>query len=197
LAVFAGHLLISRQSPLPAAVLPETKLPLAAPTPQATPYQTRLLSFFGTFAMEATNPDRVTFIACLLEPLVELSYSKDATARWRFCQLLHAILTNLPPAADPGDDVLDTYQAAMEERMDDGKPTIRAVAARALSRLVDPGEAGDYSGCRLTGSLLEMLAAEKSKAVRKAVLAALPYSQHTRKVFLERTRDEADDVGAG
>ncbi|KAL4859316.1 Condensin complex subunit 3 [Chlorella vulgaris] len=161
---------------------------------EPTVYQSRLLNFMGTFAAEATSDDRVTFVECLLVPLVDLTYARDVTARWRFCQLLHALVGNLPPEAELSDDVLDSFQEAMEDRLEDAKPTIRAVAVRALARLPNPGTDEDFSCCPLTQAMLDMLAAEKSKAVRKAVLATLPCSTFTRKVFMERTRDEADDV---
>lgn len=164
------------------------------PAGQPTLYQSRLLNFFGTFAMEAASEDRVTFVECLLGPLVELTCARDATPRWRFCQLLHALVGNLPAEAELSDGVVDAFQEAMEERLEDAKPAVRAVAVRALARLPDPGDGGDFSACPLTRALLDMLAAEKSKAVRKAILATLPCSDFTRKVFVERTRDEADDV---
>lgn len=164
------------------------------PTHQPTVYQSRLLNFFGTFANEAGNEDRVAFVEAVLGPLVELSYAKDPTARWRFCQLLHAVVGNLPPEAELSDELVDAFEEAMLERLDDAKPTVRAVALRALARLPDPGPAGDFSGCELTRAMLDMLAAEKSKVVRKAVLATLPCSDFTRKFFMERTQDEADDV---
>lgn len=161
---------------------------------QPTIYQSRLLNFFGTFANECNSADRAAFVEALLGPLVGLSYAKDATARWRFCQLLHALMGNLPPESELSDELLDGFQTAMTERLEDGKPTVRAVAVRALARLPDPGEEGDFSGCELTASLIDMLGAEKSKAVRKAVLATLPFSDFTRGYYLQRTRDEADDV---
>lgn len=161
---------------------------------QPTVYQSRLLNFFGTFANEAGNEDRVAFVEALLGTLVELSFAKDPTARWRFCQLLHAVVGNLPPDAELGDELVEAFEEAMLERLDDVKPTVRAVALRALARLPDPGPAGDFSACELTRAMLDMLAAEKSKVVRKAVLATLPCSDFTRIFFMERTRDEADDV---
>lgn len=157
-------------------------------------YQSRLLNFFGTFANEAGNEDRVAFVEAVLGPLVELSFAKDPTARWRFCQLLHAVVGNLPPDAELSDELVEAFEEAMLERLDDAKPTVRAVALRALARLPDPGSAGDFSACELTRAMLDMLAAEKSRVVRKAVLATLPCSDFTRKFFMERTRDEADDV---
>lgn len=170
-----------------------SNLPLV-PGRQPTVYQTRLLAFFGTFALEAATKDRGAFIEALLGPLVELSYAKDHTARWRVCQLLHALVGNLPPEADPSDEALDAFQEAMLDRLDDSKPTIRAAAVRALARLPDPGDAGDFSACELTRAFLDMLASEKSKVVRKAVLASLPGSEYTMRYLMERTRDEADEV---
>lgn len=163
---------------------------------QPTIYQSRLLNFFGTFANETNSADRATFIEVVLEPLIQLSYAKDATVRWRFCQLLHALMGNLPPETELDDPVMDAFESAMLDRLEDGKPTVRAVAVRALARLPDPGSAGDFSDCELTRTLIDMLASEKSKAVRKAVLATLPHSDFTRAYYIQRTRDEADDVSA-
>lgn len=42
-----------------------------------------------------------------------------------------------------------------------------------------------------------MLESENSTAVRKAVLATLPYSTFTHPYFVERTRDVSDDVSWG
>ena len=163
---------------------------------QPTVYQTRLVNFFGTFANECSSDDRAAFIEALLLPLVELTYAKDATARWRFCQLLHALVGSLPPDVELSDEVATPFEAAMLERLEDSKPNVRATAVRALSRLPDPGPTGDFSECPLVAKMLEMLASETSKAVRKALLATVPCSEFTRKFYVERTRDEADEVGA-
>jgi condensin complex subunit 3 len=183
--------------PAPPAYRPACVPPRLPPRPlQPTIYQSRLLGFFGTFANECSSADRAAFVECLLTALVELSYAKDHTARWRACQLLHALVSNIPPEAELSDEVWDAFQDAMLERLEDGKPVIRAVAVRTLARLPDPGNDGDFAGCQLTATLIDMLAAEKSKAVRKAVLATLPCSEFTRAYFMQRTRDEADDVSA-
>lgn len=197
----AAHRLLPPQPPPPAARRRAARShspPRRGPCLQHTIYQSRLLNFFGTFANECASADRAAFVEALLDPLVKLSYAKDATARWRFCQLLHALMGNLPPESELSDALLDGFQDAMTERLEDSKPTIRAVAVRALARLPDPGPTDDFSDCQLTASLIEMLGAEKSKAVRKAVLATLPFSDFTRAYYMQRTRDEADDVrGSG
>ena len=126
--------------------------------------------------------------------LVPLSRAKDNAARWRACQLLHAIMASLPSDAALADDVADAVQDAMLERLDDSRPGVKAAAVRALARLPDPGNTGDFSDCPVTGALLDLLSSEKTKDVRRAVLASLPASLHTKPQFLDRTRDEADEV---
>lgn len=126
--------------------------------------------------------------------LVPLSRAKDNAARWRACQLLHAIMASLPSDAALADDVADAVQDAMLERLDDPRPGVKAAAVRALARLPDPGNTGDFSDCPVTAALLDLLSAEKTKDVRRAILASLPASLHTKPQFLDRTRDEADEV---
>jgi len=126
--------------------------------------------------------------------LVPLSRAKDNAARWRACQLLHVIMASLPSDVALADDVADAVQDAMLERLDDSRPSVKAAAVRALARLPDPGNTGDFSDCPVTAALLDLLSSEKTKDVRRAVLASLPASLHTKPQFLDRTRDEADEV---
>ena len=165
--------------------------------PQKSVYQDRLLKFFATVAAEASSEERVVCVEALLEALAELTCAKDTTPRWRACQLVHALLVSLPPSAAISDEVADAVQAALLERLEDSKPTVKAQAVRALSRLPDPGDAGDFSACPVTRALTDLLASEKSKEARKAVLASLPTSEFTKRAWLERTRDEADEVRLG
>lgn len=133
-------------------------------------------------------------VESILMELVALSRAKDNTARWRCCQLIHAMIAGLPADAALSDDVADAIQDAMLERLEDSRPNIKAAAARALARLPDPGDAGDFSECPITTALLDILSSDKSKEVRKSVLASLPASMHTLPNFMERTLDEADEV---
>ena len=92
------------------------------------------------------------------------------------------------------DDVADAVQDAMLERLDDPKPNVRCAAVRALARLPIADEDGDFTGCPVTTALLDLLVVEKSKEVRKAIVASLPDAPVTRGVLLDRTRDESDEV---
>lgn len=103
-------------------------------------YQDRLLRFMAAFAGEVKDQGRLDFMEALLGALVELSYAKEPTARWRACQLLHCMIGSLPGDAALADDVADTVQEAMLDRLDDAKPNVRAAAVRALARLPIPDD---------------------------------------------------------
>ncbi len=66
---------------------------------------------------------------------------------------------------------------------------------RALLRFpqVDEGT-GDFDSCEVVDALIATLNADKSKEVRKAVLAVLPMSGYTLPYVVARTRDESDEV---
>ncbi|KAH7619222.1 hypothetical protein Ndes2526B_g06177 [Nannochloris sp. 'desiccata'] len=157
-------------------------------------YQDRILRFMATFASETKSQGQLDVIEALLQQIIELSYAKDPTARWRACQLIHCIMSALPAEAAIADDAADLVQEAMLQRLDDAKPNVRAAAVRALARLPIPDDDGDFRDCPVTVAFLELLALEKSKDVRKAVLASLPAAPCTQAPILDRTKDESDDV---
>jgi condensin complex subunit 3 len=157
-------------------------------------YQDRILRFMGTFASETKSQGQLDLIEALLQQIVELSFAKDPTARWRSCQLVHCIMSALPAEAAISDDAADLVQEAMLQRLDDAKPNVRAAAVRALARLPIPDDDGDFRDCPVTVAFLELLASEKSKDVRKAVLASLPAAPCTQAPIMDRTKDESDDV---
>ena len=143
-----------------------------------------MLRFIATFVSEVKSQDQVDFVEALLENIVDLSFAKDPTSRWRACQLVHCIMGGLPGEAAISDDAADMVQDAMLQRLDDAKPNVRAAAARALARLPIPDDDGDFTDCPVTVALLELLASDKSKDVRKAVLASLPAAPCTQNLSL-------------
>ena len=152
------------------------------------------MRFMATFASQVKSQEQLDFIEVFLQSVVELSFAKEPNARWRACQLVHCIMGSLPGEAAISDDAADVVQDAMLQRLDDAKPNVRAAAVRALARLPIPDDDGDFRDCPVTVAFLELLASEKSKDVRKAVLASLPPAPCTQTPLLDRTRDESDDV---
>lgn len=158
-------------------------------------YQDRLLRFIATVASEVNSQDRIEFMEGLLKEIVKLTNAKDHAARWRACQVIHCIMTSLPPDASISGDIAEELQTALIERLEDSKPNVRVSSIRALARLVNPDEDNaDFAACSVTKAFLNLLNYEKSKEVRKAIVASLPPAPCTQSALLERTRDESDDV---
>jgi hypothetical protein len=125
-------------------------------------YQDRILRFMATFASETKSQGQLDLIEALLQQIIELSYAKDPTARWRSCQLVHCIMSALPAEAAISDDAADLVQEAMLQRLDDAKPNVRAAAVRALARLPIPDDDGDFRDCPVTVAFLDLLASTGS-----------------------------------
>ena len=80
------------------------------------------------------------------------------------------------------------------ERLADKAPPVRLQAVRALARLQEADDEGDFSRDEITLSLQSVLATERNKDVRKAVLASLAVCDHTLEGIVSRTADVNDDV---
>ncbi|RMZ56649.1 hypothetical protein APUTEX25_002738, partial [Auxenochlorella protothecoides] len=161
---------------------------------ERTMYVDRVLRFLATFAAQASDEGRLTFLEQLLQSLASLMHAEDAPARWRACQLAQALLSGLPADAGLSEDVADGLQAALLERAADARPAVRAAAARALARLPDPGEDGDFAACPITATLIRLASHDASREVRRGALASLPPCVLAARAVLERSLDPDDDV---
>ena len=155
-------------------------------------YQDRLLNFFGVVASQATSPERMECVEVLIGFLLTWCQSKEYATRWRSCQILGSLVNNVPE--DMSDAVAEQVEEITLLLLEDGKPTVRAAAVKALTRFPQPDEDGDFKGCKVVSALLKVLRHDNSKEVRKAILSAVPSSPVTLKALVERTRDESDDV---
>ena len=158
-------------------------------------YVDRLLRFLTTFSSLAETDDQLDFLEDRLEGLAGLGRVADHGARWRALQLLHALLAGMPTDAGLSEGVVESLLATLLERARlDPKPAARAVAARALARLSDPGERGDFGACPVTALLADLVRCDTSRDVRKAALASLPTCPAAAVLFLEHTLDPDDEV---
>ena len=128
--------------------------------------------------------------------LASRSMALDRGVRFRCCQMVAGVLNSFSGEIELDDTLLDAVAQAMALRLSDREPQVRALATRALARLQDPGERGDFSDDPATLSFLAMLGTEKVKLVRKHILASVAISDHTVPAVIEHTRDVADDVRA-
>ena len=126
--------------------------------------------------------------------LASRSMALDRGVRFRCCQLVAGVLNAFSGEIELDDGLLDAVAQAMALRLNDREPQVRALATRALARLQDPGESGDFSDDPATLSFMAMLKTEKVKLVRKHVLASVAVSDFTVSAIIEHTRDVAEDV---
>ena len=154
----------------------------------------RFLVNFTAARHPGTEDEADDFTESFLGFLLNLATAKDKAVRFRVCQIVAGVLNSLGPDAEISDDLYERMEEVMLERLRDKAPSVRAQAARALSRLQDSGEGGDFSEDAITTAFLQLLGAEKVKDVRKAILGSLAISDHTIPHVVERTRDAADDV---
>mmetsp|Transcript_1 Transcript_1/g.3 ORF Transcript_1/g.3 Transcript_1/m.3 type:complete len:1067 (-) Transcript_1:120-3320(-) len=154
----------------------------------------RFLVSFTSARPEGFEEASDDFTEAFLGFLLNLATARDKAVRFRTCQIVAGVLNALGPEAEISDDLYERMEDVMLERLRDKTAAVRAQAARALSRLQDGGEGGDFSDDKITSAFLTLLGAEKQPQVRKAILGSLAISDHTIPHVVERTRDAADDV---
>ena len=154
----------------------------------------RFLVGFTAARPEGREDEADDFAEAFLGFLLNLAGARDKAVRFRTCQIVAGVLNALGPDAEISDDLYERMEDVMLERLRDKCAAVRAQAARALSRLQDGGDGGDFSDDKITQAFLTLLGAEKQPQVRKAILGSLAISDHTIPHVVERTRDAADDV---
>jgi len=102
----------------------------------------RIVRFITAFVAgrdPAREDDCDTFAEKLLRQLISLVTARDKSVRARCCQLVQVIFNNLR-ADELDEDLLDSMQESMLERLADKVPAVRTQAVSALPRLCDPGD---------------------------------------------------------
>ena len=116
-----------------------------------------------------TEDEADDFTESFLGFLLNLATAKDKAVRFRVCQIVAGVLNSFGPGAEISDDLYER----MRRRSCSSVSAIRrppfARRRRALSRLQDGGEGGDFSEDAITTAFLQLLGAEKVKDVRKAI----------------------------
>jgi Nuclear condensing complex subunits, C-term domain len=154
----------------------------------------RVIALVAAFAAERSAdgaPSGAHFSSVVLEYLVDQSNARDKAVRFRTCQTLAAALNALPEDAALDEGLWGPLQAGLLRRAFDKIPRVRAAAAAALCRLQTTGNPEDDI---VTSTLVRLLSADSSSAVRKAALASVAVSEHSTPRILARIRDVKDDV---
>ena len=161
------------------------------------PHIERLVRFVVTFATarpEGHEEEADAFVENLLNFLLRYATATDRAVRFRVAQVVGDVLNSLSDDASIDDDVWDAVQEGMLQRLSDKVPLVRAMACRALARLQDGGDDGDFADCQITEAFLLMLRRENNASVRKMALSSIVACDATVPAIVERTRDDSDAV---
>ncbi|KAL4231186.1 hypothetical protein ACF0H5_008768 [Mactra antiquata] len=122
--------------------------------------------------------------------LLDSHSAKDRGVRFRCCQLINKLLTNLGEEAQIDDDLYDRLYECMLERLKDRCPCVRYHAVMAMNRLQDPTD----ENCPVIKAFLFLLNCDPNPDVRRAVLNAIAPSSKTLSSIIDRTRDVKESV---
>lgn len=164
---------------------------------QRDPGAERVVRLCGALAarrVQGEEEDADAFCENFLAFLVSVARAQDKAVRFRAAQLISTVMNALDEEAELSDELYEDVRAAMLARLRDRHPPVRAQAVRALARLQEPGDEGDFEGDEVTSEYRRLLRTDRHRDVRKAVLASIAVADATLDAVVERVRDIDDGV---
>ncbi|XP_052249367.1 condensin complex subunit 3-like isoform X1 [Dreissena polymorpha] len=122
--------------------------------------------------------------------LLSCHRATDRAVRFRCCQLVNKLLTNLGEDAQIDDELYDRLYETMLDRLKDKCPVVRYHAVLAMSRLQDPTD----ENCPVIRAYIFLLNCDPNHDVRRGVLTSIAPSTKTLASIIGRTRDVRDVV---
>eukprot|EP00026_Physarum_polycephalum_P000606 Phypoly_transcript_00607.p1 GENE.Phypoly_transcript_00607~~Phypoly_transcript_00607.p1 ORF type:complete len:1416 (+),score=260.93 Phypoly_transcript_00607:45-4250(+) len=154
----------------------------------------RCVSFIGnlvtSYSSDTTTENRKSLWSPLLAHLLERSNAKDASVRFRACQIIAETMSLLPEDIEIDDELWDDLCEKMVIRTKDKAAITRSYAVRALARLQDPSDSHNP----VIVEYVRLLATDPTKEVRKAVLTNMGISKKTLPYILQRSHDLCDEI---
>ncbi|KAK7466706.1 hypothetical protein BaRGS_00037193 [Batillaria attramentaria] len=155
-------------------------------TAKQTP-QTQEQDGEGTGQEDAeTNP----LLQKLFDFLLENHSAKDRAVRFRVCQLVTKLLSNMGEEAMIDDALYERVFRCMLERLRDKTAVVRVHAVLALVRLQDPTD----DDCPIIKAYIFLMTSDPNPEVRKTIVSHIAPCRKTLAAILERTRDVKDTV---
>eukprot|EP01080_Neovahlkampfia_damariscottae_P012834 gene12834-7184_t len=152
-------------------------------------YVERVIQFIVKFA--ATSEEKPENFCCsLILKLLPLTNCKEKAVRFRTCQIISGIISELPDEAEVEDEFWNELIEVLLPRLKDKIPIVRMYAVSSLARLQDPSDEEDD----ILNEFFRLLSHDSNKDVRKTVLMNIEITKLTLPKILERTRDVKDDV---
>ena len=159
----------------------------------------RLMRFLVSLVVECMSgghEGETAFAERMLMRFLEHSEAADKAVRFRVCQLTAGVISQLGEEAEVSDELWDVVMERMMVRLKDKVPIVRAHAAAALGRLQNPGDDEEdlFADDPVVEEYIRLLKEDRSKDVRKAVLANIAVCNRTITLVLQRCRDTSDEV---
>ena len=128
---------------------------------------------FGSDSEDDDNSSE--FLNFMFKFLLDSHESRSKAIRFRVCQMVNKLLTNMDDNASIDDELADAIFDAMFVRLQDKIPAVRAQAVAALCRLQDPSD----SECPIITAYLQLMSCDSSPDVRRAVLLRIAVTPKT------------------
>nr|KAG5687867.1 hypothetical protein BaRGS_007561 [Batillaria attramentaria] len=133
-----------------------------------------------------TNP----LLQKLFDFLLENHSAKDRAVRFRVCQLVTKLLSNMGEEAMIDDALYERVFRCMLERLRDKTAVVCVHAVLALVRLQDPTD----DDCPIIKAYIFLMTSDPNPEVRKTIVSHIAPCRKTLAAILERTRDVKDTV---
>ncbi len=138
------------------------------------------------------NELRDSFTLSLIRYLLQRICAKDKAIRFRCCQLIGCILSELGPDAEVDESVFDDIRSALITRLSDTHATVRAMACAAATRLQE----ADSSQCAVTAEYVRLIHTDSNKDVRRAAVQYMGVTPSTLPHLMRCLRDVQPSVSA-
>ncbi|XP_067944835.1 condensin complex subunit 3-like isoform X2 [Watersipora subatra] len=145
----------------------------------------RLVSFAARLVAKANNEEQYNVLFERVMNFLLQSYDvNDKAVRYRSCQLIAQILTNLGDA-ELDDELYGELMQAMHTRLSDISSSVRVHATTALTRMQDPSD----KHCPIIKSFIFLMSSDPNWQVRLGCLKNVAATRRSLLAMIERTRD--------
>jgi len=147
----------------------------------------RVLKFFCEFL--ASTSDEGIFRTSM-EHLLARSLAGDKNVRYRVCQTIAGVISNMSSEATISDELCEAIIKTLTPRLRDKAPNVRMWAIKALARLQNASDDKDV----LVNEFVRLMASDPSTAVRVAAVDNLSVCKRILPDLVARVRDIKSEV---
>ena len=147
----------------------------------------RVVKFYSEFV--ALSTDTALFVETI-EHLLRRSTAADKTVRWRACQMIAGIFSQLRGEAEISDILWSSVISALTPRLKDKAPLVRAWAVKAVHKFQNPQDDNDV----MMNEVMRLMNSDTSKEVRVAATETICICKATLQSLVDRIKDVKSEV---